>query len=184
MIERGERIWNTWNGQEFSITDPKDANTVVYMIHQTEEEYKEASPEFTVERLEYTEEAVGDKKRKIFYIEEEFEKPKDLVLFTFANNKVVVNMGRVEEDHVKISKEPVPIKYNTIYNEEETEYRDFDYTPNLRRPISIIDPETGEEVKPSLYLDEESNKIKGKCRLKPYKSYLAFEVVKGKEDEK
>ena len=27
-----------------------------------------------------------------------------------------------------------------------------------------------------LYFDEETNEVKGKCKLKPYKSYFAFEV--------
>ena len=36
--------------------------------------------------------------------------------------------------------------------------------------------ETTEEIKPRLYFDEKENKVKGKCKLKPYKSYFAFEV--------
>ena len=41
---------------------------------------------------------------------------------------------------------------------------------------SIIDTETTEEVKPILYFDEKTNEVKGKCKLKPYKSYFAFEI--------
>ena len=40
----------------------------------------------------------------------------------------------------------------------------------------IIDPETGEEIKPILYYDSTTNQVKGKCKLKPNKSYLAFEI--------
>ena len=46
----------------------------------------------------------------------------------------------------------------------------------MKRPISIIDPETGEEIKPILYFDEETNEVKGKCKLKPFKNYFAFEI--------
>ena len=60
--------------------------------------------------------------------------------------------------------------------EKEGEYKEFQYTPNLKRPISIIDPETTEEIKPVLYRDKETNEIKGKCKLKPYKSYFSFEI--------
>ena len=70
----------------------------------------------------------------------------------------------------------MPYKFDTIYSEEETEYRDVMYTPNLKRPISIIDPETTEEIKPKLYFDEKTNEVKGKCKLKPYKSYFVFEI--------
>ena len=46
----------------------------------------------------------------------------------------------------------------------------------MKRPITIIDPETTEEIKPVLYYDKETNEVKGKCKLKPYKSYFAFEI--------
>ena len=71
---------------------------------------------------------------------------------------------------------PVPVKFNTIYNEQPSESKDFKYTPNFKRPITIIDPETTEEVKPMLYIDENTNEVKGKCKLKPNKSYFAFEI--------
>ena len=85
-------------------------------------------------------------------------------------------MGKLKDDKVRISKSPVPVEFNTLYSEQQTEYKDFKYTPNLQRPITIIDPETTEEVKPMLYLDEQTNEVKGKCKLKPYKSYFAFEI--------
>ena len=70
----------------------------------------------------------------------------------------------------------MPVKFDTLYSESETEYKDVRYTPNLKRPITIIDPETTEEVKPVLYFDKSSNEVRGKCKLKPYKSYFAFEI--------
>ena len=55
-------------------------------------------------------------------------------------------------------------------------YKEFTYTPNLKRPISIIDPETTEEIKPVVFIDKSTNEVKGKCKLEPYKSYFAFEI--------
>ena len=79
-------------------------------------------------------------------------------------------------DEVRISKKPMPFKFDTLYSEEETVIKDFQYTPNLKRAITIIDPETTEEIKPVLYYDETTDEVKGKCKLKPYKSYFAFEI--------
>ena len=62
------------------------------------------------------------------------------------------------------------------FGQQETEYKDVRYTPNFQRPITIIDPETTEEVKPVVYFDKDTNEVRGKCKLKPYKSYFAFEV--------
>ena len=73
-----------------------------------------------------------------------------IVILSFAKDKVVINNGILEEDRVKISKRPMPFKFETIYPDEKTVYKEFDYTPNLKRPISIIDPETTEEIKPEI----------------------------------
>ncbi len=169
-------------GKHFSITDPQNVNTVIYQINKTpKEELKENSPKYTVERLEFTEELMGEKKKKTFYVNEPKPEGNELVILSFAKEKVVVNVGLLEENSVTISKKPIPMKFNNIYNEEETEYKDVEYTPNLKRPISIIDPETTEEVKPVLYFDEKTNEVKGKCKLKPFKNYFAFEIRESKD---
>lgn len=161
-------------GKHFSITDPAGVNTVIYRINKTAKEYLQEYPKYTVERLVSTEEIKGNLKRKTFFIDEpDYEE--QLLFLSFGKEKVVVNTGVLEDDKVKISKKPMPIKFDTLYSDKE-EYKEIGYTPNLKRPISIIDPETTEEVKPVLYMDEKTNEVKGKCKLKPYKSYFAFEI--------
>ena len=121
------------------------------------------------------------KKKKTFFVENPAPEGNALVILSCSKEKVIVNMGFLDYDIVRISKKPMPMKFKTLYNEEEVEYKEFAYTPNMKRPISIIDPETGEEIKPILYFDEESNEVKGKCKLKPYKKYFAFEIREGKD---
>ena len=163
-------------GKHFSITDPKNVNTVIYQINRTEKEFEENSPKYTLERLKTRKELEGENTRRTFYVDNPKEEGNQLVILSFAPEKVVVNMGILNKDEVKISKRPVPVKFDTLYSEKETEYKNVRYTPNLQRPITIIDPETTEEVKPVLYFDKETNEVRGKCKLKPYKSYFAFEV--------
>jgi len=170
-------------GKHFSITDPQGVNTVIYQVNKTEKEMAKNAPKYTVERLEFTEELIGEKKKKTFYVNEPKPEGNELVILSFAQEKVVVNVGLLEDSTVKISKKPIPMKFDTLYNEQETEYKDVEYTPNLKRPISIIDPETTEEVKPILYFDEKTNEVKGKCKLKPFKSYFAFEIREAKNEE-
>lgn len=166
-------------GKHFSITDPEGVNTVIYRINKTAKEYLDEYPKYTVERLLFAEELKGNLKRKTFFIDEpEYEE--QLVILSFGKNRVVINMGILEEDKIKISKKPMPIKFNTLYSEKE-EYKEFQYTPNLKRPITIIDPDTTEEIKPVLYMDKETDEVKGKCKLKPYKSYFSFEVREKKD---
>lgn len=162
-------------GKHFSITDPKNVKTVIYQINKTEKEFLKDSPKYTIERLDHTEELVGNANRKTFFVENLQKSGNQLVILSFAQDRVVINNGILEENKVKISKKPMPFKFNAIYSDKE-EYKEFNYTPNLKRPISIIDPETTEEIKPTLYFDENTNEVKGKCKLKPYKSYFAFEI--------
>lgn len=163
-------------GKHFSITDPKGVNTVIYQINKTEKEFQKDYPKYTVERLEYIEEIRGESRRKTFFVDEPQPKGNALVILSFGDERVVINSGMLIEDEVIISKQPSLFKFNTLYSEEEQEFKEFNYTPNMKRDICVIDPETTEELKPRLYFDEKENKVKGKCKLKPYKSYFAFEV--------
>lgn len=168
-------------GKYFSITDPENVNTVIYQVNRTEKEFAKSAPKYTVERLEYSEEFIGTKKKKTFFVDNPAPEGNPLVIFSFAKEKVVVNMGFLDYDTIRISKKPMPMKFSTLYNEKETDFKDFAYTPNMKRPISIIDPDNGEEIKPVLYFDEETNEVKGKCKLKPYKKYFAFEIREKKD---
>lgn len=167
-------------GKHFSITDPQGVKTVIYRVNKTEKEYLKEYPKYTVERLVSAEEFQGNLKKKTFFIDEpNYEE--HLIILSFAGEKVVVNMGILEDNKIRISKKPVPVKFDTLYSEEGV-YKEFKYTPNLKRPISIIDPETAEEIKPTVYLDKNTNELKGKCKLKPNKPYFAFEMRERKED--
>ena len=164
------------NGKYFSITDPNDVKTVIYKVNKTDREYLENSPKYTIEKLLCSEEPKERGIKKTFFIDEPDEKEEQLVILSFAKEKVVINMGILENGKIKISKSPIPMKFNSIYADKKTEYKDFKYTPNLKRQISIIDPETTEEVTPVLYFDKNTNEVRGKCELQPYKSYFAFEI--------
>ena len=168
-------------GKHFSITDPKGVNTVIYQINKTKKEFLKDYPKYTVERLDFTEEIRGENRRKTFYVDEPQPNGNTVTPYkglcnAFGKENVVINSGILIDDEVRISKTPTPFKFNTLYSEEEQEFKEFNYTPNMKRDICVIDPETTEELKPRLYYDENEDKVKGRCKLKPYKSYFAFEV--------
>lgn len=166
----------TWQGKHFSITDPKDISTVIYQINKTDKTEGEKLPKYTIERLEFMEELYGELKKKTFFVDNPSDEEDKLIILSFGKERVVVNMALLSEDKISICKKPVPVKFENIYFDEETVYHDFQYTPSLKRPICIIDPETTEEVKPILYFDEETNEVKGKCKLQAFKPYFAFEI--------
>ena len=164
-------------GKRFSITDPKNINTVIYEINKTEKSKLKNSPKFTIERLDSIEELRENEKRKTFFVDLPKKSGNQLLFLSFEENQVTVNVGVLKNDDFKFTKKPVPMVYNTIYrNSNEEYYQEFNCTPNMKRHISIIDPETGEEVKPVLYYDSKTNEVKGKCKLQPNKTYFAFEI--------
>lgn len=118
-------------GKHFSITDPQGVQTVIYRVNKTAKEYLSEYPKYTVERLVSAEELKGELKKKTFFIDEpNYEE--QLIILSFAKDKVVVNMGILEDNKIRISKKPVPVKFDTLYSEKEGVYKEFKYTPNLR----------------------------------------------------
>ena len=121
-------------GKHFSITDPKDVNTVIYQVNKTsKKEVMEGAPKFTVERLEFAEELRDDASRKTFFVDNPKEEGNQLIMLSFGKNKVVINMGILHDDKVKISKKPMPVKFDTLYSEDKAMFKEFKYTPNLRK---------------------------------------------------
>ena len=99
----------SWQGKHFSITDPKDVNTVIYKVNKTEKEFLKNSPKYTVERLDYTEEFRGDLKKKTFFVYDPSEDNDDkLLILSFGKERVVINMALLGENKIQISKKPMP----------------------------------------------------------------------------
>ena len=164
-------------GRHFSITDPKDVNTIIYEVIETEKkDMTKTTPKFTVERLVRSSEIRGESFKRTYYVDNPKPEGNPLVFLSFGKQKVVVNTGMLIDEEVRITKKPLPVKFDTVKTEESPIYREFSYTPNLKRPITIIDTETVEEVKPVLYFDEKTNDVVGKCKLRPNRSYFTFEI--------
>lgn len=91
-------------GKHFSITDPDGVKTVIYQVNKTKKEYLNQYPKYTVERLDHTEEIVGNYNKKTFYVDEPQKDGNQLIILSFAKDKVVINNGILLGDEVKITK--------------------------------------------------------------------------------
>ena len=99
----------------------------------------------------------------------------DIVLLTLTDKKAFLSTGVLDSQGFRTEESNVPLTYGSIYNVEGIEYKDVAYTPDMKRNFSIIDSQTGEEVKPSLYKDENGN-IRGRCKIMPNRPYIVLEV--------
>ena len=118
----------TWQGKHFSITDPKGVNTVIYQINETEKQFLKDSPKYTVDRLDFTEEIRGEMTRKTFYLNNPSVDEDQLIILSFGQEKVVVNMALLKDDKITMSKKPIPLKLNNIYSEQAQEIKEVRYS--------------------------------------------------------
>lgn len=165
---------NSQESRKFSILDSRETSTLAFMVNDAEGDtiYR------TLQKLDNSMNDVESGIRRTFFINDMSKKGDiDIVLVTLGDGKARLNMAVLKGERLLVSKDSARIKYTTLYSEKQTNYDDIKYTPNFKRPISIIDPEIADEVRPTLYYDEETNMVRARVKLLPKKSYIALQVT-------
>ena len=161
---------------KFEIIDMPGMNTIAFVVEKNEEEYKKGNALLSLQKIDCIETQEEGKIKKVFNVIKGNEKVQLIVLLTLTNSKAILSTGELSDEGFKTTQSNVPLSYGTIYNQEGVEYKEVEYTPNMKRHFCIIDTQTGEEVKPVLYTDEISGTIKGRCKLLPNKPYIVLEL--------
>ena len=82
-------------GKHFSITDPKNVNTVIYQVNKTnKKEVLNGAPKFTIERLDFAEELRDNASKKTFFVDNPKEDGNQLIILSFANNSASANSSK------------------------------------------------------------------------------------------
>ncbi len=160
--------------KNFTIVDTNGMCTLAFLVNEPEE----GTNYCTIQKLDCTYPNPLNTNKKTFFIREAGT-PRDMniILLTVGHDRALLNLALLStEDKLYVSKKPENVDFQVLFSEENSEYKDLKYTPNFRRPISIVDPEIPDEVKPVLYFDEEANMVKSKVRLQSNKSYIAIEI--------
>ena len=164
------------NTKVFSVLDSQGMNTLAFQVNTTIEENEKV---YSIERMKAFIEQTnkGFKKTFFFNPEPKENEAKTVIFLTIKPGEAILNGGEFMNGYLAVGKKPGAIKYSSIkISGDESEYREYFYTPNFKRKISIIDPILGDEVKPVVFLDTETNMLKAKIKLLPDKSYIALEV--------
>ena len=160
----------------FSVLDSKGMNTLAFQVNQTVEDGVAIN---SIEKLKSFIELAPTGYRKTFFFNPDpnEEERKEVVFLTLKPGEAILNAGDFKDGILRVGKKPGNIKYSSIkLTGDESEYKEVKYAPNFKRPIMIIDPILGDEVKPVVYFDTEANDVKAKIKLLPNKSYIALEV--------
>lgn len=163
----------------FLIKDGYGMNTLVFVVNTT---YEEGEEVLSIAKLKCFMEAIENGYQKTFYFEPHLEQGerKELVFLTLKPGEAILNGGEYVDGKLNLGMKPSKLVYSSAlkFSGEEVHYKEFNYAPNFRRPIAIIDPEIGDELKPVIYFDTEANDVRAKIKLFPNKPYIALEVKK------
>ena len=162
--------------KSFEIVDMPGMETIAFLVERNDNEYRKGNALFTLEKLECSQREEEGKIKKLFTILPDEQEKHIVVLLTLTKSKAILSTGEVTVDGFISRDDAVPLSYGTVFNQEGIEYKEFSYTPNMKRPFAIIDASTGEEIKPTLYVDNVTNEVKGKCKLLPLRPYIALEI--------
>ena len=167
---------------KFEVVDLPGMNTLAFLVEKDYDAYNQGYAFLSLEKLRSVEVREDGQIKKIFNVLiEDPEDEDDIVLLTLTDNKAFLSTGILDNSGFRTENTNIPLSYGSIYNSEGIEYRDVAYTPDMKRNFSIIDSQTGEEVKPSLYRDENGN-IRGRCKIMPGRPYIVLEVTISEEN--
>lgn len=161
---------------KFEIIDMPGMTTLAFVVEKTEEMYGDGKPMLSLQKIESIDTTDNGRIKKSFNVIKTNEEPQLIVLLTLTNSKAVLSTGELSDRGFKATETNVPLSYGSIYNNEGVEYKEVEYTPNMKRHFSIIDTQSGEEIRPVLYNDEITGKVKGKCKLLPHRPYIVLEL--------
>jgi len=161
---------------KFEIIDMPGMTTLAFIVEKSEEMYGDGKPLLSLQKIESIDTTDNGRIKKSFNVIKTNDEPQLIVLLTLTNSKAVLSTGELTDKGFKATETNVPLSYGSIYNNEGIEYKEVEYTPNMKRHFSIIDTQTGEEIRPVLYNDEATGKVKGKCKLLPHRPYIVLEL--------
>lgn len=162
---------------KFEVLDMPGMNTLAFLIEKDYDAYAQGYALLSLEMLRSVEVRDNGQVKKVFNVLVDGEDAvNDIVLLTLTDKKAFLSTGILDKDGFRTEETNIPLSYGSIYNIEGIEYKDVSYTPDMKRNFSIIDSQTGEEVKPSLYRDPETGEVKGRCKIMPNRPYIILEV--------
>ncbi|MBQ8379197.1 MAG: hypothetical protein IJX34_00080 [Clostridia bacterium] len=162
---------------KFEVLDMPGMNTLAFLIEKDYDAYAQGYALLSLEMLRSVEVRDNGQVKKVFNVlVDDEEAVNDIVLLTLTDKKAFLSTGILDKDGFRTEETNIPLSYGSIYNIEGIEYKDVKYTPDMKRNFSIIDSQTGEEVKPSLYRDPETGEVKGRCKIMPNRPYIILEV--------
>lgn len=168
-------------GRYFSLAE-QDAPTSVFIVR------KQLLPpeyitDYTVEKLEHVVESLdGGSKKVTYFVESPDKRGNPLILISFLKGKemVLVNMGFLSDDLLRISKAPLTLRCSYITPNDEKILR----FPVHKQELNIIlDPITGDAIPRKRYYDVSQKKWMHFVDVVANKTYMTFQIKADRESK-
>ena len=161
---------------KFEIVDMPGMNTLAFVVEENESEVVRGETYYSLQKLEHTDKEMDGKITKEFFVVNDADGMQDIVLLTLTKSKAILSTALLDRNGLTPTEDKLPLSYGSLYDDNNIQYKEFTYTQNLKRRFAIIDTTSCEEVKPTLYRDDITGEIKGKCKLLPLRPYVVLEI--------
>lgn len=190
-------------GLHFSIPQRKNEVILAFRV-VVKYEYKSLKKYYHIEEVDNEVHKIdNDLDQKVFFVDGYDEYSNQIIICSFKDDEVSVNMGILENESLRLSKKPVFMRMTKICKETDREkiisnaaysYTELDlrneYTQAdisevehiekvIDSPPIIIDPVTGKLIKREVYFDDNNKCLMAKCNFivnKPYFSFMIKEL--------
>ena len=160
----------------FEIVDVPGTRTLAFLVEENDSELISGETYYSLQKLDEVSKEKDGRLVKEFSVIPDNDGKQDIVLLTLTKSKALLSTGVLDENGLVPTEDKLALSYGSLYNETSVEYKEFKYTPNMKRRFAIIDTITCEEVKPVLRIDEITKEIKGQCKLLPLRPYVILEI--------
>ena len=167
---------NSVQMNKFEIVDFPGTRTLAFLVEENDSELVQGEKYYSLQKIDETNKMSDGKPVKEFSVLSEAGKKQDVVLLILAKSKALLSTALLDQNGLVPTEDKLCLSYGSLYNDSSIEYKEFSYTPNMKRRFAIVDTVTCEEVKPTVYIDEITKEVKGKCKLLPLRPYVVLEV--------
>ena len=161
---------------KFEIVDMPGMNTLAFLVEENESEIVRGEIYYSLQKIDHIDKESNGKIVKEFSVIKDADGMQDIVLLTLSKNKAMLSTALLDDSGLKPTEDKLPLSYGSLYDDKNIQYKEFIYTQSMKRRFAIIDTTTCEEVKPTLYIDDLTQEVKGKCKLLPLRPYVILEV--------
>lgn len=161
---------------KFEVIDAPGMRTLAFLVEESKSEIVNGETYYSLQKLDSISVERDGKLVKEFSVIPDSDGKHDIVLLTLTTNKVIISTGLLDNKGFTPTEDKLSLSYGSLYNDTKVEYKEFSYTPNMKRRFVIIDTVTCEEVKPVVHIDEITKELKGVCKLLPLRAYIVLEI--------